>query len=207
MLNSKGYNDNRMPTPASPVSQSERPDQAQFHIRISVETETASAALVILKRAVSRLEDQLPPFHATLAVTDFDLPAESGKFEAQPSTVQVRVTLPLPLDASPWDRAAKVAQLDDLFRTLIIEGKKQKPKIEGQRTQPIFVLADPEAHRATLIKRLHDRARMLGGGLSINLKDLRFDQPIEQRSIGLEQVELLLRVDGVAEFEVGGTPK
>lgn len=36
----------------------------------------------------------------------------------------------------------------------------------------------------------------------MTLKEMRFDQPVEQRSLGLEQVELTLRVDGCAELEL-----
>jgi hypothetical protein len=201
MMN-KGYNNHQVQTPMPPVSVIERPDQAQFHVRISVETEGASAALALLKRAALRLEESLTPLGATSAVTDFDLPAESGKVEALPSSVQLLVTLPLSRSGSAWERAAKVAQVDDLFRTLILEGKKQKPKLEAQRALPVFLLADPESQRQTLVKRLHDRARTLGGGQAVKLQQLRFDQPVEQRSIGLEQVELTLRVDGCAELEL-----
>lgn len=68
-----------------------------------------------------------------------------------------------------------------------------------------FLLADPESHRAALVKRLHDRARALGGGLAVKLQELRFDQPVEQRPVGLEQVELMLRVEGCAELELPAT--
>lgn len=199
---SKSYGEHRSQTPVPPVSLIERPDQAQFHLRISVEAETASAALAQMKRTLLRLEELLHPLHALLAVTDFDLCPESGKVEAAAHSIHLLITLPLGRDGSSWDRATKVAQLDDLFRTVILEGKKQKPKLEVHRALPVFLLADPEEQRQALVRRLHDRARALGDGQSVKLTEMRFDQPVEQRSLGLEQVELTLRVDGYAQLEL-----
>ena len=52
------------------------------------------------------------------------------------------------------------------------------------------------------MKRLHERARSLGDGRAVLLKELRFDRPVEQRSLSLDQVELLLNVEGLAEVQL-----
>ena len=62
---------------------------------------------------------------------------------------------------------------------------------------PVFVVADPELRRAALVHRLQERARSLGSHVA--LKELRFDRPVEQRSVSLEEVQLTLSVEGVAE--------
>jgi hypothetical protein len=56
-----------------------------------------------------------------------------------------------------------LAQVDDLLRALVVEGKKQKPALEVRRDLPVFVVAEPEVHRDALVKRLHERVRSLAG--------------------------------------------
>ncbi len=197
VMMSKSYGDHRAQTATPSVTLTERPEQALFHLAVSVGTESASTALPLLKRAVSRLEDLLPPLGAKLTVLDYDLPSAGGKSGDLASQLRALLTLPFAKEAPFWDRAQKLAQVDGLLRALILEGKKQKPALEVQFDLPAFVVADPETRRAALIARLHERARSLGH--DVMLKELRFDRPVEQRSVSLEEVQLSLAVDGVAE--------
>jgi hypothetical protein len=194
---SKSYGEHRAQTATPTVTLSERPEQAHFHLSVAVETESASAALPLLKRSALRLEELLPPLGARLTVTDFDLPGEAGKAATSVSRLHATLTLPFPKEAPFWDRAQKLAQVDDLLRALVLEGKKQKPALEFRRDLPVFVVADPELRRAALVTRLQERARSLGH--DVGLKELRFDRPVEQRSVSLEEVQLSLAVEGVAE--------
>lgn len=197
MLNKSYGGEHRAQTATPSVTLTERPEQALFHLAVSVETESASAALPLLKRAVSRLEDLLPQLGAKLTVTDYDLPSGGGKASELGSQLRALLTLPFAQEASFWDRAQKLAQLDGLLRALVLEGKKQKPALEVRFDLPAFVVADPEQRRAALVTRLYERARSLGH--DVMLKELRFDRPVEQRSVSLEEVQLSLAVDGVAE--------
>ena len=194
---SKSYGEHRSQTATPTVTLTERPEQALFHLSVSVETETSSTALPLLKRSALRLEELLPPLGARLTVTDFDLPTEAGKSGTSSCRLHAFLTLPFGKDAPFWERAQKLAQVDDLLRALVIEGKKQKPALEVRRDLPAFVVADPELRRAALITRLHERARSLGHDVS--LKELRFDRPVEQRSVSLEEVQLSLSIEGGAE--------
>ena len=194
---SKSYGEHRAQTATPTVTLVERPDQALFHLSVSVETDSASAALPLLKRAATRLEELLPPLGARLTVTDFDLPNAAGKTASLVSRLDAFLTLPFVKDAPFWDRAAKLAQVDGLLRALVLEGKKQKPALEVRSDLPVFVVAEPELRRATLVTRLHERARSLGHDVVV--KELRFDRPVEQRSVSLEEVQLFLAVEGVAE--------
>lgn len=194
---SKSYGEHRAQTATPTVTLVERPEQALFHLSVSVETDSASAALPLLKRAATRLEELLPPLGARLTVTDFDLPTTAGKTASLVSRLDSFLTLPFVKDAPFWDRAAKLAQVDGLLRALVLEGKKQKPALEVRCDLPVFVVAEPELRRATLVTRLHERARSLGHDVVV--KELRFDRPVEQRSVGLEEVQLFLAVEGVAE--------
>lgn len=194
---SKSYGEHRAQTATPSVTLTERPEQALFHLAVSVETESASTALPLLKRAVSRLEDLLPPLGAKLTVTDYDLPSGGGKASELTSQLRALLTLPFAKEASFWDRAQKLAQIDGLLRALILEGKKQKPALEVRFDLPAFVVADPEARRPALVARLHERARSLGH--DVTLKELRFDRPVLQQPVSLEEVQLSLAVDGVAE--------
>lgn len=194
---SKSYSDHRAQTATPSVTLAERPEQALFHLAVSVETESASAAIPLLKRAVTRLEELLPPLGARLTVTDFDLPVATGKTAGAVSQLHAFLTLPFVKDAPFWDRAAKLAQVDGLLRALVLEGKKQKPALDVRSDLPVFVVADPEQRRPALVSRLHERARSLGH--DVTLKELRFDRAVEQRSVSLEEVQLSLAVEGVAE--------
>lgn len=202
MMSSK-YNDSRSHTALPAASLRVRPDQALFHISVSVEVEGAAAAMPLLKRAVARLEDLLlaPTIASTLVVTDFDLPNEPGKLSTPVARLHGRLEVPLPGGAF-WERAQKIAAVDDMLRSLIVEGKKQKPQFEVRRDLPVFVVINPEAHRPELVARIHERARSLVAdkGQPIVLRELRFDRPVEQRSVGLDQVELSLNIDGCAEL-------
>lgn len=194
---SKSYGEHRAQTAPPAATLSERPEQALFHLWVSVETDSASTALPLLKRSVTRLEDLLPPLGAKLTVTDFDLPAAAGKSSALVSHLHAFLTVPFAKDTPFWERAQKLAQVDGLLRALVLEGKKHKPALEVRCDLPVFVVAEPEARRATLVSRLQERARSLGH--DVMLKELRFDRPVEQRSVSLEEVQLSLAVDGVAE--------
>lgn len=194
---SKSYGDHRAQTPTPALTLVVRPDRARFHLHLSVETDSASQALPLLRRAVQRLEELLPPLQATLSVTDFDLPAD-GKGASQ---LHALLELPLSKEAPFWDRAQRLAQVDDLLRALAQEGRKQKPALEVRRDLPVFVIADAEAHRATLVQRLHERARSLSGEDAL-LESLRFDCAVTQRAVSLEEVELSLPVEGTLQSKL-----
>ena len=197
----KSSGERRMQTATPSVTLRERPDRAVFHIQVFVETETATAALSLLKRAALRMEELLQQAgQATLALTDFNLSTEAAKFDTATASLEATLTVVLPQDGSTWDRATKLAQVDDTVRIFAQEGKKQKPKFEVQRALPVFVLADPEVYREKLVQRLHERARSLSTGQPVQLRELKFDQPVQQRSLGLEHVELSLNIEGVAEL-------
>ena len=199
---SKHYGDHRPQTATPAVSLRERPGQALFHISFSVEIETASAALGVLKRAALRLDELAAPTQSTLVVERVALPHGPGKQVPAPSRLHPPLAVRLAQKASTWERAAQLAQVDDLLRALVQEGRKHKPRLDVHRALPVFVVADPESYRPTLVKRLHERARSLGDGRAVLLKELRFDRPVEQRSLGLDQVELFLNVEGLAEVQL-----
>lgn len=202
MMSNKFYND-RAHTPMPVATLRVRPDQALFHISVSVEVESVAAAMPLLKRAAARLEDLLlaPTIASTLVLTDFDLPNEPGKLSTPVARLHGRLEVPLPGGAF-WERAQKIAAVDDMLRGLVVEGKKQKPQFEVKRDLPVFVVVNPEAHRAELVARIHERARSLvaGKAQSVILRELRFDRPVEQRAVGLDEVELSLNIDGGAEL-------
>ncbi len=200
-MNSKFYSENRAHTAVPAATLRVRPEQALFHFSVGVELEGAAAALALLRRACVRLEEQLTALGATLVLTDFDLPGEPGKLSTPASRLHGRLEVPLP--AGPfWERAQRIAAVDDVLRGLVVEGKKQKPQLDVKRDLPAFVVVNPEAHRATLVAKLHERARSLAGGQSFVLRELRFERMVEQRSLHLDEVELSLTVDGSAEIKL-----
>jgi hypothetical protein len=90
-----------------------------------------------------------------------------------------------------------VAQLDELLRALVAEGRKQKPALEVRRALPTFAVLDAESFRPRLLETAIARARSLGVG--VHLQQLKWAEPVAQRSLGLEQVELTLELQGHAQ--------
>jgi hypothetical protein len=201
-LMSLGYAPPAGKTPLPSVSLVARPDQARFQLSVQVETESASGAIPLLRRAAQRIEDLLPPLGATLVLGDLDLQSASktSKAPAAPGMVVTgTLLLPLAKDAPFWDRAQRVAHVDDLLRPLVQEGKRQKPELDVRKANPIFLVADPESFRAELVSRALARARALSK-TEVRLEHLRFEHPVTQRPIGLEEVELSLALEGTASL-------
>lgn len=177
----------------------ERPDEARFTIFLSIDGVVATAALESFKRCADRLTVALQPLQATVRVLDFDLMTPQGKLGGNgPSRIELLVLIPLSIHASPWERAAKVAQADGLLFDAQAEAKRSKPSIELRRELPVYGLAEPERLRARLVQRAMERAKSLGS--EIILTNVRFDAAVMQRPVGLEQVEVTLPIEGVAEL-------
>jgi hypothetical protein len=197
------YAETSTQTPTPAVKVVTRPDSAHFSLSVRVTAESATASIPLLRRAAQRLEDLLPPLGASLQVRDFDWYVSNSKLSSSSGTqLQATLVLPLAKDASFWDRAQKVAQTDDLLRALSAEGKRQKPALEVHTGTPAFVVADPEAHRSELVQLLLRRARSLSPEGELLLRQLHFERAVTQRSLSLEEVELSLPLDGVAEFQL-----
>ncbi|MGV3625993.1 MAG: hypothetical protein ACO1OB_34605 [Archangium sp.] len=199
MISKLSYGEHRAQTPVPTFSLVVRPDRARFHLQVAVETDSSAQALPVLRRAVQRLEELLPQLQATLTVNDFELPRD-GKSGGGVSTVHATMDVPLPT-GSFWDRAAKLAQADDLLQALLNEGKRQKPALDVRRDLPAFIVSDPEVHREALVKRLHERARSLAGD-DAELRELHFDRAVTQQPLGLEEVALSLPVEGTLQSKV-----
>jgi hypothetical protein len=178
------------------------PEQARLDLTAAVEAPTASGALALLKKSLASVEAMLPALHATMNLLDFDVPHDGGKLSTPETRLRAVVTLGLPVTLPAIERAGRVAALDDALRAAAAEAKRQKPVIDLRRSLPVYVVVDPEHFRGALVQRLHERARSLGGPAGVTLRELRFDRPVEQRSLGLQEVELLLPVEGTASVRL-----
>lgn len=175
-----------------------RPQVCVVQLSLSVEVDV-SAALPSLRRAAERLEALLPSTGATLHLEDlgFTQGVSSKSYVAEgASRLEGTLTLPLAESEGFWERAHRVAQLDDLLRALVAEGRKQKPVLEVRRALPTFAVLDAESFRPQLLETALARARALGTG--VQLQQLKWAEPVVQRSLGLEQVELTLDLQGHA---------
>lgn len=180
-----------------------RPQLCLFQLSLGVEVEL-SAALPAIRRAAARLDELLPATQASLHLEDlgFTQGATSKSYAAEGATrLEGTLTLPFAEGEGFWERAQRVAQLDELLRALVVEGKKQKPALEVRRALPSYAVLDAEAYRATLLGQALQRARALGN--TVTLHQLKWSEPVQQRSLGLEQVELTLDLAGHAETVVG----
>lgn len=196
------YGATRAQTQVGSVSLREVPEQARLDLTAAVEATTATSALALLRKALGGLEAGLAALHATLAVLDFDVPHDGGKLSTPETRLRATITLALPTTLPPLERAGRVAALDDALRAAAVEAKRQKPSVELRRSLPAYTVADPERFRGALVQRLHERARSLGGPAGVTLRELRFDRPVEQRSLGLQEVELVLLVEGTASVRL-----
>lgn len=183
-----------------------RPQLCVVQLSLSVEVDL-SAALPSLRRAAERLEALLPSTGATLHLDDvgFTQGVSSKSYVAEGATrLEGTLTLPLADGEGFWERAHRVAQLDDLLRALVAEGRKQKPALEVRRALPTFAVLDAEAHRPQLLEAALARARALGE--AVQLQQLKWAEPVAQRSLGLEQVELTLALEGCAQVNLEPAP-
>jgi hypothetical protein len=66
-------------------------------------------------------------------VERFDLPHELGKQDSASSSLHLRLAIPLAREVGTRERAALLAQVDDMLRALVQEGRKHKPRLDVHR--------------------------------------------------------------------------
>ena len=194
------YGEMRGSTPLPAVSLVVQPDEVREQIELSCE-QSAVAAVEAMERFTQRLSTLLTPLEATVRLVHFAGSREAGKLASAPtSTARLLLVMPLRESQTAWQRAARVAQLEDSVKATQAEAKKLKPAIDVRRDAPVFVVADPQRHRLALIARHQQQVRMLGPHVKVS--GLRPDAAVVQHPRGLEEVELTLPLEGSAELMV-----
>ena len=106
--------------------------------------------------------------------------------------MHARLTVRLDVHAPFWERAHRVAAAEDAIRSFAGETRQQNPAFELRRSLPSVTVTDPEAHRPSLLFRFQQRAQSVLNETGAALPEW-LARPVEQRSLTLEEVELVLR--------------
>jgi hypothetical protein len=196
------YSSDTMQIPALPSAHLKvRPDRALVNISVSIEADTSTIALGHLQGASIRMQEVCHHNQAQLTLSNFGAHESNSKLgSAKIVRLEGHLVLPLPEDDSFWERSKRVAKFEDVLSVLKIEMKKQKFPVELRRTAPRCIVEDVELFRPQLVAQLIARAKSYSPeGL---ISKLRFEAPIEQKPIGIEEVELALSPGGEFEFSL-----
>jgi hypothetical protein len=176
-----------------------RPDRAIIDVSVSLEVESFGVALGHLQAASIRIQEVL--HQGQFSLTDFSSQESSGKIGTQKlARLEGNLVFPLPVDDSFWERAKRMAKIDDLISGLKAEMRKQKFAVELRRHEPRYVIEDAEVFRPELIAQLVKRAKSYA--LEGTISKLQFEASVEQKTVSLEEVELSLSVAGQLEFHL-----
>lgn len=186
-----------------------RPDHVQVRFQFTVEPELVDEGPAMLKEACDGL------LRRVVAGTGSDVrlkprdvnfgPASSRKLklpeDEDRSAVSVEGVLELPLAPSLdfWARGTRVAALMRVCQELVRDSREQKNRPRARFGPPVPRVAQPEEHRAELLRRLGDRLTEFQSTLAPSQVKLRPIEctppgPVEQRPVSLEEVALSLGV-------------
>lgn len=196
-----------------------RPDHVQVRFQFSVEPELVDEGPALLKEACEGL------LRRACAGTGSDVrlkprdvsfgPATSKKLklpeDEDRSAVSVDGVLELPLAPSLdfWARSTKVAALVRVCQELVRDAREQKSRPRARFGPPVPRVAQPEEHRAELLRRLGARLVEFQGTLAPAQVPLRPTEcippgPVEQRPVSLEEVALSLGITWHPSARAGG---
>lgn len=197
-MSTKVFGQARGETPTPSSSEKLRPDHALFAVTLVVSDLAAVPSLALLERWARRLEDAVPKAAptSTVKVTDFDAPSiaallsKSGGDAA--ARLGLKIMVPLDVGADFFERAERVAAVDDVLRALVVDGRKHKPTVTVTRHLPVFLVADDvlQASRARLLARWQTRLQELSRFASLSVEGVCPAVDVSQHSVSVEEVEL-----------------
>lgn len=209
-MNSKIFPQHRGETPVPSTTEKVRPDHALFAITLSVADLAATPALAHLKSLVRRLEQSIPLAApgASVVAQDFDAPSISALLSKGSDDTAARLSgaIHVPLDptASFFDRAERVAAVDDVLRALVLEGRKSKPATQVSRRLPTFLVGDDAvaAGRDRLLARWRARLEDLTTFAAVAVEGVWPAIDVSQHSLSIEEVELRFEPGGLATVRI-----
>jgi predicted GNAT superfamily acetyltransferase len=204
-MSTKFFGQQRDDTPIPSTTEKVRPDHALFSLTIAVSDLAAVPSLALLKQWTRRLEEAVPKAApmSTVVVKDFDAPSIpallSKSTEETAARLALTITVPLDTAASFFERAERVAAVDDVLRSFVIDGRKNKPNVLFTRHLPTFLVSDTvlQASRQRLLARWQSRLQELSQLASLSVEHVWPAIDVSQVSVSIEEVEL--------RFEPGGT--
>lgn len=186
-----------------------RPDLLRIAFSVSLElTEGVEHTLSQLQRACEQLhrrfEDALGPgVRLRPRNVRFDRAAlrklVMPENEATHTSVDGVFEVPLPSELEFWDRTARVSTIVRLCHAAQGDSRQSKKLPNFNFGNPEAVVAQPEAHRTELLRRVVTRVRELAAAMGspeapLHVVDCSAPGPVEQSPVSLEEVGLSLPV-------------
>lgn len=177
-----------------------RPDHVQVPFALTVDEVDPARSVALMSTLLTAIDDQLRGLSARVVLRGLRPHAFRGEGKsldgAARTTLDGFIDLDLPM-TTPAERSLRLATLLGHLRTLVAEGRKQKPPITAAVGGFSAQLREPEKFRTELLNRWKDRLKELVDATSAAgapLAPLRLSPPgaVTQKPLSLEQVELVL---------------
>lgn len=197
-----------------------RPDHLQVRFQLGVDVDSPDQGSSLLKEACDVLQRRARDatgMEVRLRPRDVQFGAATSRKLKLPededrSGVTVDGVLEMPLGPSLdfWSRSAKVASLMRVCQELMREAREEKGRPRARFGPPVPRVAQPEEHRAELLRRLGARLFEFQTTLAPSQVPLRPAEcvppgPVEQTPVSLEEVALSLRVTWFPQTPRGGS--
>lgn len=209
-MNTKFFAQQRADTPIPSTTEKARPDHALFSVTLTVSELAAVPSLAMLEQWAKRLGDAVPKAASTstVTVTGFRAPAIAALLskggDDTAARLSLEVTVPLDPGASFFERAGRVAAVDDVLRALLMDARKSKPNVTVTRHLPVFLVAESvlQASRERLLARWQARLQDLSRFASLLVEGVWPAIEVSQHSVSVEEVELRFEPGGMATLRV-----
>jgi hypothetical protein len=209
-MSTKFFAQQRSETQIPSTTEKARPDHALFSVTLTVSELAAVPSLAMLEQWAKRLGDAVPKAASTSTVTmkGFHAPAIAALLskggDDTAARLSLEVTVPLDPSASFFERAGRVAAVDDVLRALLMDARKSKPNVTVTRNLPVFLVAEGvlQASRERLLARWQARLQDLSRFASLSVEGVWPAIDVSQHSVSVEEVELRFEPGGMATLRV-----
>jgi hypothetical protein len=197
-----------------------RPDHVQLHFQLSIEAPQPDKGPPLLEGAcevLRRRACEATGADVRLRLRDLRFSHPEPKKLRLPEdeeralvSVDGALELPLAPALTFWERGTKVAALVRVCREQELDARDVKSRPQPRFGAPVPRVAQPEEHRAELLRRLGARLREFHATLAPTEVPLRLAEcippgPVDQEPVSLEEVALSLRVAWQASGTRDGT--
>jgi hypothetical protein len=186
-----------------------RPDLLRISFSVSLEVENIEQGLPLLQRASEQLQRRVHDAlgaEVTLKLRDVRFNRSAPKKLSLPEdedrtfiAVDGALAVPLPAELDFWARGTRVGSLVRVCHEVERDSREEKKRPRFQFGSVEALVAQPEAHRAELLRRFVARVRELATAAGspeapLQVVDCSTPGPVEQSPVSLEEVGLTLTV-------------
>ncbi|QRN98411.1 hypothetical protein JRI60_04960 [Archangium violaceum] len=186
-----------------------RPDVLRISFSISLEVGGIEQGLPLLQRTSEQLQRRVRDAlgtEVTLKLRDVRFNRSAPKKLSLPEdenrafiAVDGSLSVPLPAELDFWARGTRVGTLVRVCHEVERDSREEKKRPRFQFGSMEALVAQPEAHRAELLRRFVARARELATAAGspeapLQVVDCSLPGPVEQSPVSLEEVGLTLNV-------------